>query len=96
MSARQLLSMLGALGLALLAPSALAGCTEQLEQSMTATLATAPTDTDFTLMLERADGRAYRYSRGASTSTTSYESASTSKLVSAVVISAGTRNTHNR
>lgn len=86
MSARQVLSMLGALGLALLAPSALAGCTEQLEQSMTATLATAPTDTDFTLMLERADGRAYRYSRGASTSTTSYESASTSKLVSAVVI----------
>jgi CubicO group peptidase (beta-lactamase class C family) len=58
----------------------------QLEQSMNATLDQATTDVDFTLMLESKDGRAYNYSRGTSTSATSYESASTSKLVTAVVI----------
>ena len=58
----------------------------QLEHSMTSTLISTPTDTDFTLMLESADGRTYSVSTGASTSATSYESASTSKLVTAVVI----------
>lgn len=86
MTTTRLLSRLCAWALLLLAPRALAGCTEELEQEMTTTLAAAPTDTDFTLLLERADGRIYRYSRGASTESTSYESASSSKLVSAVVI----------
>lgn len=65
-------------------------CTDQqlaqLEQSMTTALSTAATDADFTLLLEAADGRRYSRSRGASTATTPYESASSSKLVSAVVI----------
>jgi CubicO group peptidase (beta-lactamase class C family) len=58
----------------------------QLEQDMTSALTATTTDADFTLMLESADGRNYSYSTGQSTSTTSYESASTSKLVTAVVI----------
>ena len=41
---------------------------------------------DFTLLLETEDGRAYSHSQGNSSATTVYESASTSKLVSAVVI----------
>ena len=53
---------------------------------MTVTLSKATTEVDFTLLLERADGRTFQYSRGLSTPTTSYESASTSKLVTAVVI----------
>ena len=65
-------------------------CTDQqlaqLEQSMTSTLVSTPTDTEFTLMLESADGRTYSVSTGSSTGATSYESASTSKLVTAVVI----------
>ncbi len=45
------------------------------------------TDTpDFTLLLETEDGRAYSHSQGNSSAATVYESASTSKLVSAVVI----------
>ncbi len=67
-----------------------ATCTDQqlaqLEQDMITTLATASTDVAFTLMLESADGRAFSYSTGTSTGTTSYESASTSKLVTAVAI----------
>ena len=53
---------------------------------MTDTLSSATTDADFTLLLERSDGRSFHYSRGLSTPTTSYESASTSKLVTGVVI----------
>ncbi len=48
----------------------------QLEGAMESTLAS----------VERQDGRRYSYNRGGSTLQTSYESASTSKLVSAVVI----------
>ncbi|MBU3915617.1 beta-lactamase family protein [bacterium] len=59
---------------------------EELEQSMTDTLTSTLTDTDFTLILESDDGRSYSVSTGASTSSTLYESASTSKLVTAVVI----------
>ena len=44
------------------------------------------TDAPFTLVLASADGRIYSCSTGTSTSTSSYESASTSKLVTAVVI----------
>lgn len=47
----------------------------------------AITDTpDFTLILETEDGRSYAHSNGASTATTVYESASTSKWISAVII----------
>ncbi|HUX40087.1 MAG TPA: serine hydrolase domain-containing protein [Rectinemataceae bacterium] len=53
---------------------------------MTVTLSKATTDVDFTLLLERPDGKSFSYSRGSSTAMTSYESASTSKLVTAVVI----------
>jgi len=41
---------------------------------------------DFSFAVDRQDGRRYTYNRGASTLKTSYESASTSKLVSAVII----------
>jgi len=47
---------------------------------------TITTNPDLTLLLEADDGRRFTHSHGASTPTTSYESASTSKLVSAVVI----------
>lgn len=83
---RRLPTALAAACLALLAHGALADCREDLEKSMSSTLAAASTDTDFTLLLEAADGRLYRHSRGVSTGATLYESASTSKLVSAVVI----------
>ena len=58
----------------------------ELEQSMTSALTATTPDADFTLMLESADGRTYSVSTGTSTGATSYESASTSKLVTAVVI----------
>ena len=57
-----------------------------LEQSLRQQAAALKTDADFTLLLERFDGRSFSYSRGASSAVTSYESASTSKWVSAVVI----------
>ncbi|MBC3872337.1 beta-lactamase family protein [Undibacterium sp. LX15W] len=44
------------------------------------------TDTDFSFAVEREDGRRYSYQRGSSRMQTLYESASTSKLVSAVII----------
>ena len=49
-------------------------------------LAAAPTDTDFSFFIETASGRRLSYDRGASRMTTSYESASTSKWVTAVII----------
>lgn len=60
--------------------------TAQLETEMTASLAQASSEVDFTYVIERADGRRFSYNRGASSLTTSYESASTSKLVTAAVI----------
>lgn len=57
-----------------------------LEQSLRQQATAVKTDTDFTLLLERFDGRAFSYSRGASSAVTAYESASTSKWVSAVII----------
>lgn len=57
-----------------------------LEQSLRQQAGAVRTDTDFTLLLERFDGRAFSYSRGASSAVTTYESASTSKWVSAVII----------
>ncbi len=44
------------------------------------------TDTDFTLIVESNNGTQFFHSRGASTATTSYRSASTSKMVTAAVI----------
>jgi len=58
----------------------------QLEGAMESTLAQTSSDVDFSFSVERQDGRRYSYNRGGSTLQTSYESASTSKLVSAVVI----------
>jgi CubicO group peptidase (beta-lactamase class C family) len=43
-------------------------------------------DTDFTLMIEAENGRVFIHSTGNSSETTSYESASTSKFVTAAVI----------
>ncbi len=58
----------------------------QLEGAMESTLAQTSSDVDFSFSVERQDGRRYSYNRSGSTLQTSYESASTSKLVSAVVI----------
>lgn len=58
----------------------------QLETNMTSALSTATSEVDFSFLVERADGRQFSYSRGSSTITTSYESASTSKLISAIII----------
>ena len=58
----------------------------QLEVAMDSTLAQTSSDVDFSFSVERQDGRRYTYNRGSSTLLTSYESASTSKMVSAVII----------
>lgn len=47
-----------------------------------------PADTDFTLLLQSASGKGYVHSTGSSSAATLYESASTSKLVTATVIMA--------
>ena len=60
--------------------------TTQLEADMDAVLAQTASEVDFSFSLERQDGRRYNFSRGVATLQTSYESASTSKLVSAVII----------
>jgi len=63
-----------------------------LEQKISAELDVAAQDPnivgtpDFTLLLESQDGRAYTHSHGNAGPTVVYESASTSKLVSAVII----------
>lgn len=58
----------------------------QLESDMDVLLAQTPSKVDFSFAVERDDGRRYTYTRGTSTLATSYASASTSKLVSAVII----------
>lgn len=60
--------------------------TTELEQALTTQLNTYVTDTDFSLLLTRSDGRDYEFERGDSHVDTLYESASTSKWVTAVVI----------
>ena len=57
-----------------------------LETALDTGLAQAVSDVDFSFAVERSDGRRYNYSRGSSSMQTSYESASTSKMVSAVII----------
>ncbi len=58
----------------------------QLESEMNSQFSQLVTDTDFSFGVERDDGRRYVYQRGSSRMQTVYESASTSKLVSAVII----------
>ncbi|MFH1809953.1 MAG: serine hydrolase [Pseudomonadota bacterium] len=57
-----------------------------LEQALTAHLEQTSNDVDFSLLLERPDGQRYTFNRGASTPQTVYESASTSKMVTAVIL----------
>ncbi len=57
-----------------------------IENELNSSLAQITTDVDFSFYLERKDGRAYSYNRGSSTLNTTYESASTSKWVSAAII----------
>lgn len=82
------------LSLAVLSACAAAGdsetdgaeCSPAAESQMRATLASVATDTDFAFYLESADGRRFAYDRGNARLTTSFESASTSKWVTAAVI----------
>lgn len=60
--------------------------TSALETQMTSILSSASTDVDFSFQVERSDGKVFSYNRGASTPQTTYESASTSKLVTSVII----------
>ncbi len=57
-----------------------------IEQQLRSGLNAYPADTDFTLMLETTSGRQFVHSVGQSTVDTVYQSASTSKLVTAAVI----------
>ena len=57
-----------------------------LEAALDTGLTQAVTGVDFSFSVERQDGRRYKFSRGVSSLQTSYESASTSKLVTAVII----------
>jgi CubicO group peptidase (beta-lactamase class C family) len=59
---------------------------DELEDLIDATLSQTPSEVDFSFSVEREDGRRYVFNRGLSTLQTSYESASTSKLVSVVII----------
>lgn len=69
------------------ASSSLAACSvTDAETALGQALSSAPSSVDFSLSLERSDGRRFTYQRGSSTMDTVYESASTSKLVTSVVI----------
>lgn len=58
----------------------------QREADLTIAMASAPSEVDFSLTLQRGDGRRFTYNRGAVTADTRFESASTSKLVTAIII----------
>jgi len=60
--------------------------TQQLEQNLNLILSTTNSEVDFSFVIERVDGRRFSYNRGNSSLNTLYESASTSKLVTSVVI----------
>lgn len=63
------------------------GCSRsRIEAKMRGVLANVQTDVDFALHVERSGGEVFRFQRGTATLTTPYESASTSKLVTAAVI----------
>jgi CubicO group peptidase (beta-lactamase class C family) len=59
---------------------------DALETQIDSALAQTNSAVDFSFLVERSDGRRFAYDRGSSTAQTSYESASTAKLVSAVII----------
>jgi len=56
------------------------------EQALRDALSLVVSDVDFSFAVERTDGRRFVYERAPSTMQTSYESASTSKLVTAVIV----------
>jgi CubicO group peptidase (beta-lactamase class C family) len=60
--------------------------TEILEQEMRTALNGSGSEYDFSYEIERADGRKFTHNFGASTPETVYESASTSKMVTGIVI----------
>lgn len=61
--------------------------TTTLESQMSSILSSATTDADFSLQVERGrDSRIFSFNRGSSTPQSVYESASTSKLVTAIII----------
>lgn len=57
-----------------------------IEESMRVKLLNLATDVDFSLLVQREDGRQFVFNRGDSKPTTQYESASTSKMVTAAII----------
>lgn len=59
---------------------------DAFEAQMDGVLAQAVSEVDFSFAVDRQDGRRYTFNRGGSTLQTSYESKSTSKLVSAVIV----------
>jgi len=62
------------------------GTVVELEQKLRNDLDALVTDTDFTLTIKTAMGRTFSHSTGVSNDTIMYKSASTSKLVTAVII----------
>lgn len=68
-------------------PSPTPSCSvTDLEAAIDTGLTQAVSDVDFSFAVERSDGRRYNHSRGSSSMQTSYESASTSKMVTAIII----------
>lgn len=57
-----------------------------LEAALNTELTQAVSNVDFSFSVERSDGRRFTYNRGNASMQTSYESASTSKMVTAVII----------
>lgn len=62
------------------------GALQALEAQMGTLLSQAASEVDFSFAVERQDGRRYTFNRGSSTLSTTYESKSASKLVSAVIL----------
>ena len=58
----------------------------QAASSLQSSLAGASSEVDFSYAIERTDGQRFTYNRRSSTMTTTYQSASSSKLVTAVII----------
>jgi CubicO group peptidase (beta-lactamase class C family) len=57
-----------------------------IENKITISLENATTDVDFSFYIEREDGKSFNYNRGSSTLNTVYQSASTSKWISAALV----------
>ncbi len=60
--------------------------TTEIETALDSSLESYNSDADFTFYIERDDGRSYTFSKGSSSLSTVYESASTSKLVTSAII----------